>query len=336
MSSIEGLEDVGRACSHSSMMCGKGCERCWFYRYRCGLVRKREPFKVAARLGSLYHWLLQVGPRGERLVRNAVAERQMKLMEQIEAGEDLTGELAKTANGMTEVFNKALAMARIFWAKYPVPDFIETIGTEQKIEKEVEVGDFTLPIEGTVDKIVRNTKTGNIWIRDAKTTSRDVQYMLVGYEFSVQCRFYRWLTDEWLRDNDVGSDKLAGFLLDVSSVPGIKLCGKDEKTAAKEDITPLEAYIKRVNEWYTEKGKDAMVSKGILFTESLFSDEFMRDLHFMQDLHTRELSPGVYNRDSTLAYCKRYERICDYYELCSSDESTWPHLIEIGYEIKEK
>ncbi|HEC61691.1 MAG TPA: hypothetical protein ENI27_05490, partial [bacterium] len=271
---LEDLKDINAPVSSTMLICVAKCLRKAFFRYRWGIVPKYDQFSIGKIVGKLFHRLLQLGPEGVERVRQEVVETQKKLMEQIQKGEDLTGDLARSAQNLTDIFHKSLAMVKIFWERYPQPSHLETIGKEIRIELVLETEDvlsdstaFTFGshiLKGFLDSLVRNKENGDIWIRDAKTTGRALKLMMLGYAWSIPCRFYRYITHNWLKKNGHDPSKLRGIILDIARTPTIKFCKKDKD---------FDAYVERVKVWYDEQGDDAMLSKGIVYTEPLLPDE---------------------------------------------------------------
>jgi hypothetical protein len=320
-----------------------GCERYYFYRIRWGLVPKVEERKPAAKLGILFHRLTEVGPDKVDVVRKEVRDAQNELMKMVEAGEDLTGDIARTVEAMTDVFNKAVVLAKIFW-DYPVPDYLVTIRDEKPIELDISfripcliTGDkyIALPVKVIPDKLQKDTRNDNIWIRDRKTTSKDVSLISAGYEWSTACRLYRIGVRKYLET--IGNrGKLVGFILDLIQTPTIKMCGKDEKNAKAWNCSIEDAYYRRVKEWYDEKGEKVLTSKGIMFGEKLYPDELCRQISRADDLQNRDLQHGLFDRDATGTYCTRYDKQCIYYDLCSSSRGAWPGMINRRFNVVER
>jgi hypothetical protein len=271
---------------------------------------------------------LKVGRDGVEKVRQDVFKKHSELVKRIRAGEDLTGDLARAANELNSLYQKALAVCNIFWEKYPPNKYMKTISREER--KECFAPQGTVPCVWIADWIVEDERDGSVWIRDAKTTSEDFSAIMVGFLYSVQCRFYRLMSaqEKW-------GDRVKGFIVDMLKMPSIKLCGKDEKMAAKLGCTPMEAYIQRVKEWYEANEETPMDSRAIVFNEDLHNPEIMSGLDTVIDLWGREPKPELFSKDITTSKCHSNRRTCPYYTLCNSDPAGWPSLIEQYYEIRE-
>lgn len=329
---LEELKDINAPVSASSIICGVKCRRRTLFRYLWGLIHKVEAFSAGKIGGKLFHRLLQLGSEGVERVREEVATEQRELMQRIQEGEDLMGDLARTAQNLTDLFNKALAMVTIFWELYPQPDHLETIGKEIRIELEdvpqIPKGHIA---KGFLDSLVRNKDNGDIWIRDAKTTGRPLKFAMLGYAWSIPCRFYRYITYYWLEKNGHDPSKLKGIILDMAQTPTIKYCPNTK------DKGGFDSYIDRVKKWYAERGDEAMMSKGILYTEPLLPPELVANLNVMHFLlsQPKPLDPTWFPKDTTGTFCKEYERECPYYNLCNSDVRMWPQIIERQFTVLE-
>lgn len=289
--------------------------------------------KEGALLGKIYHKFQKLGPGHEQEVRAWVRKMQTGLMAQVEKGEDLDGQILRLANLLTTLYNKAEAMARIFWERYPTPSYLKTIGTEIKHSMTIQSGSLAgVILEGTIDKVVHDTRGVDVWIRDHKSTGmKTLDVIFAGFPWSTQSRIYRILAKDRFPDN-----KIVGFILDGIMKPGIKLCGKDEKNSKVWNCDVNEAYLRRVKEWYAEKDTDAIKSRAIMFNEPLYSQELQHELLMMQNLSSRPNDPLMYSRDPSRFHCYLYDSACIYLDLCESPKSRWPELFDTKYKIKEE
>ena len=330
------LKDLKRPVSASGMVTGLRCPRLFMYRNKWGLIPKVQPYSGSAKLGKIIHRLLQKGKEGVETVHQEIIKDHVVLTERIKNGEDMTGDLARAANELSDTYQKALAVVSIFWEKFPPSEYMETVCREQPIEAVYVQGSDTrtmdgLPIIGIVDWVVKDTRNGSYWIRDTKSTSRSFESITTGFKFSIPCRFYRILAE-------IGTPwghEVKGFILDMLATPSIRMCGTDEKAAAKLGCTVLEAYIGRVKEWYEKEGEKSIASVGIAFNESTYNREIVMALAYMQRLWGLPPDPSCFARDQTKSMCYAYERMCPYYGLCSSDTATWPAQIEQFYQVRQ-
>ena len=329
------------ACHQSSISCAHGCERCWFFSERWGVELRGVQVKEGATLGNIYHKFQKLGPEKQDLVRPWVSKMQLELMARVEKGEDLDGQILRLANLLTTLFNKAEAMAKLFWERYPTPSYLKTIGTEIKHTMTPTIrGLDGIVLEGTIDKLVQDTRNGDIWIRDHKSTGmKTLDVIFAGFSWSTQTRIYRILARDYCHGIPrplAPTPKIVGFILDGIMKPGIKLCGKDEKNSKVWNCSAEEAYLRRVKEWYGEKDTDAIKSQAIMFNEPLYSPELMWELTRMKCLGNQGNNPKLYHRDPSRFHCYLYDSPCIYLDLCEAPMARWPELFDTKYKIKEE
>lgn len=332
---LQDLKPLPAKVHQSTIKCVKACERKCFYKYKAGITLRGEKKKDAADLGNIYHKFQQLGPGHDKEVMAWVRSIQVEIMERVDAGEDLDGSLIRRANILTELFNKARAMAHIFWEMYPQPKFLRVVGSE------IHHGYFdeTLGVylEGTIDRLLRDESTGYYWVRDHKSTGRNLKAILNGISWSIQPRIYRLLALNFLDpEYQCSPDVLRGFIFDAIQTPNIKQCRTDQKNAKEWNCSVEDAYLRRVKDWYHEKEDDVIVSKSVIFTEPLYSYELKADIDKMKAFYEKGMNPNEYMRDSTQTACFAWERECEYYDLCNRSPAQWGELFEKKYKIRER
>jgi len=340
---IEDIQKRPFACHQSSINTAHGCERCWFLKERWGVELRGVKVKEGASLGRIYHKFQQLGPGHEQEVRAWVRKMQVALMARVDKGEDLDGEMIRLANLLTTLYNKAEAMARIFWERYPTPSYLKTIETELKHSMTIQDGPLKgMVLEGIIDKLVQDTRNGNIWIRDHKSTGmKTLNVIFAGFPWSTQARIYRILAKDYIdkksgvETSEFGFNPVIGFILDGIMKPGIKLCRKDNLSALAQGCSPEDAYLRRVKEWYAEDSRDAIRSQAIMFNEVLFPIELSSELCKMYALSHRENNPLEYHRDPSRFHCMLYDSPCMYLDLCESPLVRWPELFDVKYRIAD-
>ncbi len=343
---IEDIKTRPFFCSQSSMKLALNCIRAWFFKIRWGLQLRGVEIKESADLGQIYHKFQEFGPGQEQKVKAWVTKRQMALSLQIDKGEDLDGQMARLVSSLTVSYNKAGVMARIFWDKYPQPSYLKTIGVEIKHKMDMKFPGITIPLEGTIDKLLLDTRNGNVWVRDHKSTGRALASLFLGIQWSIQARLYRILAEDYCKYKKSDIDgkevkwEVAGFILDGILKPGIKLCGKDNRNAVAWNCSIEDAYLRRVKEWYAVKEEEnpgsTIKSQSIMFNEPLFPDELKRDLTRLYNISIKGKDPKAYSRDGTRFHCYLYEKPCIYESLCSAPMSRWPELLDTKFKIKEE
>lgn len=348
---IEDIQMRPFACHQSSISCAHGCERCFFYKERWGVELRGVKVKEGATLGTIYHRFQKLGQGNQDLVRPWVMKKQVALMDKVDKGEDLDGQMLRLAGLLTTLYNKAEAMAKIFWERYPTPSYLKTIGTEIEHSMTIQSGPLAgMVLEGIIDKLVQDTRNSNVWIRDHKSTGmKTLDVIFAGFVWSPQARMYRILAKDYIEKNPPsnsektiknGFDPMIGFILDGILKPGIKLCKKDDKNAGLWKCSVENAYLRRVKEWYAEysnknDGRKSIESRAIMFNEPLYPLEFSAELCKMYDLSKRGNNHIEYQRDPSRFHCFLYDSPCIYHDLCESPKSRWAELFETKYKIKE-
>ncbi len=351
---IEEIQMKPFVCHQSSISCAHGCERCWFLAERWGVELRGVKVKEGATLGQIYHKFQALGQDKQDLVKPWISKMQLELMARVEKGEDLDGQIFRLANLLTTLYNKAEAMAHLFWERYPTPSYLVTLGTEIKHSMTIQNGPLAgLVLEGTIDKLLQDTRKdcGNIWIRDHKSTGlKTLDAIFAGFPWSPQARMYRILTEDYCHKNHSDETNgnectnstismarnVKGFILDGIMKPGIKLCAKDDKNSKLWNCSVEDAYLRRVKEWYAEKDTAAIRSQAIMFNEPLYPPEFKYELRKMQILGSLSNNPEDYNRDPSRFHCFLYDSQCIYHDLCSAPKARWPELFDTKYRIKEE
>lgn len=334
---IENIPPKEKLCRQSCIKCAYSCERKLLYQYIWGVTLRGHQIKEAADLGKIYHKFQQLGPDKTAEVRTWVSKMQQALVARAERGEDLDGEMIRSANMLTTLHDKAAVMAHLFWERFPQPESFQVIGTEIKHRMDFQ----GLVLAGTIDKLISVAPNAELWIRDHKSTGRSLFTIFGGSGWSIQGRLYRLLMTDWTQKNGDAPSTIKGFILDGILKPGIKLCRTDEKNAKEWGGSEQEAYLRRVKQWYADyskknDGAKSMDSRGVIFTEPLVPIELQQVLNKMKSLYYCLPVPENFPRDITRTACFQYEKQCIYLDLCSTPVAQWDALFEQRYEIKEE
>lgn len=360
------------AISQSALSCMLSCPRKCFYTYRLGLQPAGRTVGAAASKGSLIHRILEVGIDNCDQVQAELKQTKDQLIEQIDQGLDLYGDLARRLEDLDAQFQIAKVACTIYSQKYPLSGHLETVDREQPI-----ILDYLMapPKEGAaaprirlcgmLDWVVRSKDTGHLWIRDFKSTSDDPSNRHVGYSYSFQCMLYRLLALAYYKQAP------AGFWLDVIRTPGIKLSSADrdyrmvKKTVSRGPNKGTEKvekeyfgeprfvnYVQRVAQWYEATGdSNPFDCRSVFFQDRLASPHHA--IHWVLAMATNiqfrplwpmETDPNlkipfsqegldqIWRRDYTGQRCRDFRTTCDYYQLCSSPLARWPYLFETLYQ----
>lgn len=158
-----------------------------------------------------------------------------------------------------------------------------------------------------------------------------------------------------LKDYNIEDTSPSGFVLDVIKTPTIVMGQQDrdyilydhtitrgprkgevEKRKEYTGEEPVfENYLERVKQWYEEQEVKPVRSFSIMYNEDVLNDELKHALKLVTYYMQMEPVPPNFRRDVTRARCNYYDRVCEYYDLCNSDESRWPAVIAEKYEQVE-
>ena len=325
MKELKDMECFNGPLHQSDLSMLSRCERAFMFRYKWGLRPKLESRSGAAGLGQIFHKVVEYGEDRIEESKAWVKKQQQVLWEAVERGDDIDGGIAISVKAMTDAYNKALAVAKIYWEQYPTPDYLETLATEEYIEG------TTLRVAGTVDRLVRDKRDGRLWVRDWKTSSRNVEYIMTGYQWSIQCKMYRILAHLWAEQHkeeyNIVNTEPVGFIVDGVQMPTIKFCKKDRD---------FDAYIERCKAWYKDNLKTAFISRAVIYQEPLMNvgiDNLLAKGGMMQEDTCVHIDS--YPKDITASYCTNYDRQCTYYDLCNSNERLWPEIIDRKFKVVE-
>ncbi len=323
------------ALRQSSIKAAMHCPRLFMFRYLKGLVpRQFKGMNIGASgLGSWFHRLMEAGPSGVDEVDAEFVGQLRQIRQTIAEGSDLLGQHDYLADETETNYRKARAMAAVLWNEHPLSGRLDVLAREEHVSTTLELNGEQVPVEGTVDQIIMDRQSGCVYVGDFKTSSRDVEFTLTGYHYSVQCRLYRVLARQWMQDNEIPGwqDGPRGFILTIAQTPAIKYCSKDRD---------LDAYIERVSRWYQDKGTSAVRRFDIDYAEPLLPEDFRLVLttaaaYASMPCNTFKVGAALFPRDLTGATCStRWNRVCDYYPLCCSAVASWPHQINEAYDYQ--
>jgi len=314
------------------------CKRMFLYEYRFGI--KPKSLDSALTMGSLVHLVLASLFQGStKEVALAAAEASLteykaKLTGWVDRfgflpnGKDLKSSLVR----LDEDYHKAVAMAFCFWHYCPFPshewEVLKDPDGKPMVEQllMIEAGD-AYQLRTPCDLVLKNKRTGKIWIADFKTTSFDPMIRSIPTKFSIQLKLYRLVLQMHLNSWGRG-EVVAGSIHALIKKPTIKFCAKDDS---------FEAYIQRVITWYKdlqekEPGNPPLMRDPNTFQGPLIDAELAVRLENYQKFSTTEnFDLGVFYRNDSA--CLKYNRACPYMQLCNSDPSMWPLIVKDRFQI---
>jgi len=335
------------------------------FRYRWCLVPNYTRVSKGSSLGSIVHRLFELSqiPDGVKQVEKEVGEKIQELRKIRDSGADLLGDYDRDIKTLEQNFNKAKMMVAIFNEKFPRPAGLEVLGREIKagVVFNAAMGKdqppLAVPVTGILDELDYMKDGDLLFVRDYKNTTRPISFTLTGYQWTLQPRIYRILVGAALAQ--VGREDLVdrvadGFILDILQVPSIEMSGADRDFTIKKkelksgprkgqvieekeyfgDPDPIN-YLERCKLWYAEKGLEAASSFAIRFNEDPMNAELMTTLNDVAPYAGLVPVPELFPRDPSASFCKEWERVCEYYPLCSCDPSAWPAVIESQYKMEQ-
>lgn len=315
------------------------CNRLFFLRHVLGLSPNVEKRSVSADTGTFWHKAMQtyyetpnpVDPQREATL--ACEDLLCRICKPLEAqeAEDLTGTVPQQIEDLTMCCNKGLAMAAIFFDRFPICDGLEVVATEQPIVVPFKLStgqDILVRVKS--DLIIRGND--KLWVVDHKSSGDKPEDVMVGKPWSFQTRLYAWAVRNHYQE------PLGGFIYNKMQMPGIKLCGKDEKGAEAEGTTPEEFYLKRVVEWYEKQPHQTIESVWIPCSGEYHLDPGLQGL--LKDIHDRirffsDTSPApltLFPQDGSCWNCRKFNRTCPYMAICDTDPVAWCHTIAGFYQ----
>jgi hypothetical protein len=309
------------------------CRRKFLYQHVLGLVPKATKRSPACDTGDFWHQLMRVlydtgGSVGEAVrmvepVYRLVMDELGKL-----AAEDLSGEYERQAREVTASWHKAQVMAKLFWNRYPLSG-AKVVECETPLA--IRVGMDGPILQVTPDLLVEALDDGSLWIEDHKSSGDPPSAVMVGKAWAYQTNLYRFVVEM------AKKMPVKGFIYNIMQTPGIKLCGTDEKEAKKTGVSPEEAYLKRVSDWYGEKPEETIKSAWIPAASlppqsfSNFRTTTLAALIGVQALIDGRMDLLGFDQDATCYNCQRFGRTCEFLGLCESAPASWPGQLSVFY-----
>jgi len=324
------------------------CPRRYLYRSRLKLFPTQTFISPALETGTYFHRFMELPYREWVIVGQEYQKSVDNIVYQIEREGDLDGRLDKALRDTSQAYEKAHVMAEIMNRKVSLPMGSRVITVEQEVEAHIKLPidpkhpEYVL-VQGRIDRI-EETKDGEFWIVDWKTTSFTPEAVVAGYAYSDACLLYRLLGARWLESQGLDPKKLTGFKLNVIAKPSIKFCpnGKDSNKDGLYE-SPWRAYIARCTEWYEEqekKGKQVFTQYSIRWVNSsILPDEFLYKLKRMAFLgSTRETLTkeglGLHYPRNHHSCADSYGRTCPYLDLCTYNYALWPSLLAQRFTVR--
>lgn len=327
------------------------CPRKFLYEYRLGIKARR--YEAALTMGDIVHQMqktLMLGGSEEDALETAklvLSKEQQRLTGAVQDTGFLPGgaDLVKVLRTLEEDYNKARAVGLLFhrfmldgnrfdpskWEILEAPDGTKMV----EVILELQHPDFSRPFRCPCDLVLRKKGTNKVWIVDYKTTSKSPKVRARTTRFSGQIALYRLVLqahlDEWGR-----GEKVEGSFHAIIQKPGIKLCGTDQKNATEWNCSPIEAYLRRLAQWYKKKeDEDPDHPPMVLDPNEFHRPPMTRELYgrLRQFCKAANAAPDVDHFYRVEGACTKWNSVCPYLRICNSDPVMWPSLIEESYEL---
>lgn len=338
------------------------CKRYYALRHRFGLVPKGVPEARAPRLGRFYHSFAQDYYLGKDV---AYTEARLHsdvedLVAALEDAEAATGIMEGAINSTTvreqcqRDIQLAKAMLMVFASTYPLDvDAVEVLAVEASLTARIK--DVAVPLEGTVDLMIRDKKSGEVWLVDHKTTSRNPLQRASTFSFEIQPAIYKILGETHLKSVGIPPRCLVGFIHNVLRTPAIQFGREDRDYTTVEHVLKsgprkgeveirkeyegsprFENFLKRVTDWYRGEGDYAdagdrgrappLVQSWVRFDTGGIAPDDMAIL--MEVGKAAKVTPDPIRFYRQRTGCYAYETKCPYLDMCQSHCSLWPSIVK--------
>jgi len=256
---------------------------------------------------------------------------------------------------INEVINQAIGILHAYVQQYPQEIFtielVETVFEHPIINPKTGAKSKTFYLLGKIDGVVKNPD-GTLWVLEHKTASDITANYLERLWGDYQLKIYVHLLQQL-------GFPVVGSIYDIVKKPTIRqkreqpeeteaefkirydeACSKNKsgKTNIKRELgKPAESdesYIDRIIEWYAQSSPDNLTfhREEIFFTEK-DKEEISNFLWFATQNFLFCQRAGYFPRNT--ANCmNKYNSLCEYHKLCSSDEN--PNILNSFYTTREQ
>lgn len=312
---------------HPSKLAPPTCPRKYMYRTRLGW--RKKSWERAPEIGRIFHAVLAgiLAGGAPQEVSSAVsldAEEAVREIHDIIAEEQTPTEADYFRKDARKQIAVGLMLGQVLYSFHPLRDTHSILAVEQRIDGSIDLpGRSPVEIAGTLDAVVQDNKTDNIYIVDHKSTSFHPRDFAQSLTFDTQTALYRYLWDE--AHPDFPS---SGVMHQIIRKPTIRL--KKAET--------LEDYINRCFEWYEAEAARTIHDPPVLISRCLFStahsleknEEVQRLLWDAHGWAQRPLHLPHFPRvgDPNAGCLSRFGGVCSYMTLCQHRPVAWAELLE--------
>lgn len=345
-----GRQTISLPVHQSHVKCASHCRRKMFWRYRMGLVPTYFVPGDAVRNGKFVHVLLANfflrRPDGEGL-----AEASAMGEDYVQRWMETPGGIGKTADDLRRDLAKDLALAKAMFDVFKglpdvqkIPEQYEIVEVEREMKAKAEMLKpprtpgaglrMTVELEGTLDLLLRDRKTGNLWVWDHKTL--DANGSIERYKdtslMDPQTWVYRELANAWAHEH-IDSGQSVGVVYCILKRPTIRQTMKET----------YDDYLGRVKTWYRAEGKyedkaadwakDPPMSawRQPIHPKTPIPEDIQRVISETAVLATTDQWDRFPR--ATPDACFDFMRWCEYLPLCKAEVSDYDRIIHNTYRI---
>ncbi len=363
VSELTGLGIQKPKISQSGIALYRSCPRKYMWVQRFGLRPKGPRYSPALSVGQYYHKFIEDAWRGipEEKTTLWCGDVNDKLLAEFKEQDGADLAYFEDEQRLERDLECNLVLARAMFTackQYFTWDRerYETVMVEQRIV--VRLKGLKRPIEGTLDRVIRDKRTNKYWIVDYKTTSDSAVDRSLTCPIETQGQLYRWLLAQVKPEWDC-----VGILHSIIQKPTIRFGREDrafvwethtftrgkrkdeteQRKVFTDEVPQYHLYCERVARWYQSTGeyenlraiREAensypFLESWTLFPEPLLNKEFVSTLFLMGKV-TNSV-PRLHRYPRSTGSCMAYRRPCKFLKLCTSNPGRWPDLIAEEFE----
>ena len=337
----------------------QSCKLRFAFEHRYGLRQRQGGYSSPRETGTLVHSVLRALYDGKPLTEamKAAEKDRDRLLDEIADNADGAIQLAGLRSKLALDLAKSIAIARVFWDRYALDlDRWQTVATELAVT--LKVSGITQPLNGTIDRLMLDTKTNELWIFDIKVTGDDPTKRHSTTGLDPQAKMYKLLVTAAIQSGqlDIPPDaKLTGVVFEVIRRTSLSLKSRwplTKKLAAELGIPPpegsnktrpqtLNEYCDEVMRQYNGTGEfEGEPNAGIAmmpqpywhhFDDKVVDHAFAVQLLEVDELaSTQDMSSKNFPPSKSIFECLGGpgRMSCPYLTICSSSPLIWETVVK--------
>lgn len=315
------------------------------YRYRYNLEPNGYEKFSAARVGTFFHRLVAAATNGVAQPvavarEGALIEAEVARLQKVYEDNPLLGyrDMSDVQGEMESDLVLARVLSEIFLEKYPLPSGFRVVALELTLR--AKQAGLKQALKGTMDFLLYNDSTNELWIVDHKTTSDNTLNTAALAPLQPQVAIYRILVEGAVVAGSIEgvptNAKVVGFVHNILRKPTIKLRSKPRDT--------FDVFLGRCREWYAAVGEFAskhdewVMNPPILQSWYRFSgDPLSAEVGEMlaeQDQVSRSVCHS-HKFQTSPDRCFTWGRPCSYLPLCRQPANR-AQLVQLHYTRREE